>query len=125
MYYTETHDWICPHSDDTTIAKVGISQFAEKEIGEVVYIELPKIGTEVEKGQEIAVIESTKAAIDIYSVLKGTVLAINEALVHEPGLINEAPEGEGWLYMIRLEELIAPHERFGLLLPKKYQEIIS
>lgn len=95
--YTKSHEWI-----DTVdaIATVGITTAAVKEIGEVVYIELPKVGKSVTKGQEACVIESTKAAVDIASPVSGTIIAVNEALIANINLLNTAPESDGWLFKV-------------------------
>jgi glycine cleavage system H protein len=121
MYYTATHDWIKFDQDDVTLAKVGISDFAQKEIGEIVFIELPKVGSIIQKGEPVTVIESTKAAIDIYAIASGQIIAVNEDLRKNSSLMNKAPEGEGWIYFIRLHEFLSPPDRFGLLTPNGYR----
>ncbi len=101
MKFTETHEWV----DETEEhAPVGISTYAQKELGEVVYVELPQVGKKVEKGQEMAVLESTKAASDVYSPCSGTIVEVNERLKEEPGLINEDPQGMGWILKIKLSD---------------------
>lgn len=85
---------------ETSSATVGITMEAVSEIGEIVYIELPKVGAQVEKGAEIVVLESTKAAIDLYSPLSGRVIAVNVALLHDLSLLNHKAESDGWLYKI-------------------------
>jgi glycine cleavage system H protein len=97
--YTETHDWI---EEVNQVATIGIRQEAVHELGEVVYVELPKIGSVVKKGQEIVVLESTKAAIDLHSPLDGTVLEVNDKLANQPQLINTASETEAWLYKLTI-----------------------
>lgn len=89
-----SHEWI---SED---GKVGITKEAQKELGEIVYVELPKVGQEIKKGEEIAVLESTKAAVDIYSPASGRITQVNRALEEDPSLINSTPESDGWLYQI-------------------------
>lgn len=91
---TTSHEWI---SSD---GRIGITKEAQKELGEIVYVELPQIGQAVEKGSEIAVLESTKAAVDVYSPASGTVVAVNDELRNDPSLINTAPESDGWLCQI-------------------------
>src|SRR5438105_5031307 len=99
MKFTDSHEWI---RVDNGIATVGVSQFAQKELGDIVYVELPVVGKDVDAGQEITVLESTKAAADVYSPVTGTVMAINETLSSNPELINKSPESEGWIFKIRL-----------------------
>jgi glycine cleavage system H protein len=92
--FTETHEWV---DVEGKVATVGVSSSALREMGEVVYVALPKVGQVVAAGDPVAILESTKAATDIYSPVSGTVVAINEScLVH----INAAPEGEGWLFRV-------------------------
>ncbi|GAB4233532.1 MAG: glycine cleavage system protein GcvH [Chlamydiales bacterium] len=103
--YTDTHEWV---QITGTTAEVGISQYAQKELGEVVYIELPEVGCHVKAGDQIAVLESTKAASDVYTPVSGKILEVNILLKANPQLINLSPEKEGWIYRIecnRLEEL--------------------
>ncbi len=102
MKFTDSHEWIKLNNN---IGTVGISQFAQKELGDIVYVELPKIGKEVKSGEEAAVLESTKAAADVYSPASGTILEINSALSNSPELVNSSPENEGWLYKIQLSDL--------------------
>lgn len=101
MKYTDSHEWIRLEENR---AVVGISSHAQEELGEVVYIELPQVGKELSAGEEVAVIESTKAASDVYCPASGTVIAVNEALKETPSLINSDPEGEGWLIIISVKD---------------------
>lgn len=101
MKFSETHEWIKAKEG---IGIVGITNFAQKELGEIVHIELPKVGDQVEVGQEIAVVESTKAAVDITSPASGTITEINPAVVENPSLINKDPQIEGWLFKIKLSK---------------------
>jgi glycine cleavage system H protein len=96
MKYTETHEWVALSEETGT---VGITTYAQKELGDVVYIELPKIGQEVKAGEDVAVLESTKAAVDIASPVSGTVIALNEKAVES---INQDPQGEGWLFKVKV-----------------------
>ncbi len=125
MYYTSTHDWIKLHEEDVTLARVGISHFAQKEIGEIVFIELPKVGAIIQKGEPITVIESTKAAIDLYAVATGQIIAVNEELRKNPTLLNKTPEEDGWIYFIRLHEVLLPPDRFGLMNSTLYRSNFS
>lgn len=94
MIYTETHEWI----DDA--GRVGISTFAQNELGEIVYVQLPEVGQHIEKGEELAVLESTKAAADIYSPISGVVTAINTSLQSDITPLNKDPENTGYLCVI-------------------------
>ena len=93
--YAQSHEWFDPES-----GKVGISKFAVEHLGEVVEVELPEEGTEVTKGDEVGTVESTKTASPIYAPLSGTITAINEEIEDAPELLNEAPFGDGWLFII-------------------------
>ncbi len=96
---TETHEWIEIQDGH---AVVGVTDFAQKELGDIVYVELPKVGKRVKKGEEVAVLESTKAAADVYSPADGLITAVNERLVESPNLINQSPEREGWILKLQL-----------------------
>ena len=85
------------------IATVGLNNMAQKELGEIVYVELPKIGAKVKADEMVVVLESTKAAIDIYSPVCGVVAAVNLALTKNPELVNHSPEKEGWLYQVKID----------------------
>ncbi len=103
MKYTEDHEWIRVKGDSTAV--VGITDYAQEQLGELVFVELPDVGTEVAKGEDVAVIESVKAATELHSPVSGTVIAVNDALNEEPGKVNEDPQGEGWFYKIKLGAL--------------------
>lgn len=98
LKYSKTHEWI--RQDDDVIT-VGITDHAQCMLGDLVYVELPEPEISLEAGQECAVIESVKAAADIYSPISGEVIEINEALLENPQLVNEDPYGKGWLFRIR------------------------
>jgi len=100
MKYTESHEWI---KVEKGIGTVGITRHAQKELGEVVYVELPFVGKHVKAGEEVAVLESTKAAADIYCPVSGEIVEINQSLQDFSHKINEAPETEGWLFKIKVE----------------------
>ena len=97
--FAETHEWI---DVDEGKGRVGISVHAQKELGEIVYVELPKVGQEIKAGEEVAVLESTKAAADIYSPVSGKIIAVNEKVKEDPSLMNKSPEEEGYLFEIAL-----------------------
>lgn len=99
--YTEKHEWIEVAGENF---RVGISDYAQEQLGDVVMIELPDIGKTVAAGEECAVIESVKAASDIYSPVGGEVTAVNEALNDNPALVNEEPEAGGWLYELKISD---------------------
>lgn len=100
MKFTDSHEWL--ELEGNQIARVGITNYAQKELGDIVYVELPIVGKSVKARQEISVLESTKAAADIYSPVSGTIIEINEKLSSTPELINQSPEKEGWIYKISL-----------------------
>jgi glycine cleavage system H protein len=102
MKFTETHEWIELSKEENNVGIVGVTAFAQKELGEIVYVELPQVDKEIKKGEEVAVLESTKAAADIYSPVSGTIIEINKRLTSQPELINHSPENEGWIFKIRL-----------------------
>lgn len=120
MKFTDSHEWILLSEDGHGV--VGITRYAQGELGEIVYIELPAVGREVKLGEEIAVLESTKAAADIYSPVSGVIVEINQALGLESEKINVAPETEGWLYKIRLTNL---DERDTLLSLDEYLRLTN
>ena len=97
--YTDTHEWV---ETVEGIATVGITTAAVSEIGDIVYVELPKIDKSVEKGTCVCIVESTKAAVDIESPVSGTIIAVNEALQRDISLLNKKPESDGWLFKIRV-----------------------
>ncbi len=102
--FTEDHEWVCIDDDDDT-AVVGITDYAQEQLGELVFIELPEVGADLSQGDEAAVIESVKAAGDVKSPISGSVLEVNDALVDAPGLVNDNPETEGWFYKVKPGDL--------------------
>lgn len=118
VFFTESHEWI---QIDGSCGTVGISTYAQKELGEIVSIELPKVKSSVQAGDEVCVLESTKAAADVYSPVSGTILSINENLVKNPHALNQEPESRGWLFRI---ELSNPVEVERLLTSSQYQDLI-
>jgi glycine cleavage system H protein len=97
--YTQSHEWILLDSKE---ACIGITNYAQKELGSIVYVELPSVGHALQAGDEVVVLESTKAAVDIYTPVSGTITAVNTTLQSHPEYVNEAPEKEGWLYKMSL-----------------------
>lgn len=100
LQYAATHEWL---RLDGATGSVGITDHAQAELTDVVYVELPKVGAQVNAGQQICVVESVKAASDIYSPVSGTVTAVNDALTASPALLNTDPFGEGWIFQIKIE----------------------
>ena len=100
LLYTESHEWIKREGENI---RVGITDHAQSELTDVVYVELPKLERQVNAKEPIAVVESVKAASDIYSPVKGTVLEANKALEADPGLINREPYGQGWIFVLKIE----------------------
>lgn len=118
--YTDSHEWILMETDE--IGKVGVSDYARKELGNIVYIELPKVGQTVQAGQEAVVLESTKAAADIYSPISGEIVSVNEALKESPELFNQSLEEECWLFKIRISNPV----EFNLLMDNEtYQKLLN
>jgi len=98
-HYTEDHEWVSIEGD---IATMGISNYAQDQLGDVVFVELPDKGASLEKGAEVAVVESVKAASEVYAPVSGEVVEINEAIGENPGLVNEDAEGKGWFLKIKV-----------------------
>jgi glycine cleavage system H protein len=119
MKFTESHEWI---KVEKGIGTVGITDHAQKELGQVVYVELPPVGKIVKAGQEVAVLESTKAAADIYSPVSGEIIEINQKLVDFIHQINASAEHEGWLFKIKLSD---QEELIKLLQREEYLELVE
>ena len=119
LQYAETHEWL---RLDGETATVGITDHAQAELTDIVYVELPKLGDLVMAKQAVAVVESVKAASDIYAPIGGTIVEINSALESDPGLVNRDPFGEGWLWKMRVE---AGEQIERLKEPGQYRALIS
>ncbi|MBK3333078.1 glycine cleavage system protein GcvH [Persephonella atlantica] len=119
LYYTKEHLWIKADGDD---AVIGITDYGQHQLGDVVYVELPETGSQVEAGEKVASVESVKAAIDIFSPLTGKVLSVNEDLKEDPSLVNTDPYGEGWLYEIQMSD---PSELEDLMTSDDYRAYIT
>lgn len=100
-YFTEDHEWI---ELDGEIGTVGITDYAQEQLGDIVFVDVPEEGKEVTKGDEAAVVESVKAASDIYAPVSGIVIEGNDALADTPALVNEDPEGDGWFFKLTLSD---------------------
>lgn len=101
LKYAKSHEWIELGGEE---AKVGISDHAQAELTDVVYVELPEVGSQVAAGDAMAVVESVKAASDIYAPVSGEIIAVNEEVQNDPALVNTDPYGAGWLFKIRVED---------------------
>lgn len=102
LQFSEEHEWIIVEGD---VATIGISDYAQEQLGDVVFVELPEVGKSVSRGDEIAVVESVKAASEIYAPLSGEVVEVNGALADEPGTINESAEADGWFFKMKMTDL--------------------
>lgn len=100
--YTETHEWI---SVDGNVGTVGITNHAQEELGDIVYVELPEVGRKVQANEEAVVLESTKAAADVYSPVSGLIVEVNELLTDQSELVNSSAEMDGWLFKIKIDNL--------------------
>jgi len=100
--YTKEHEWIDMAGD---VGTVGITEYAQEQLGDVVFVELPKVGANVAQNGQIAVVESVKAASEIYAPVTGTITAVNDALAKEPALVNQSAEDKGWFFKIKLTKL--------------------
>ena len=119
LYFTKDHEWIRVDGD---VATVGISDHAQEALGDIVFAEAPEAGRSLSKGQEAAVVESVKAASDVYSPVGGEVIEGNSAIGDDPALINRDPEGEGWFFKLKLSD---PSELEGLMDEAAYREWVS
>ena len=119
LKFTADHEWARLDGDVVTI---GITDYAQEQLGELVYVELPETGIDVSTGQEVVVIESVKAAGDIKSPVTGTVIEVNQALSDEPEMVNEDPTGEGWFYRVRVGSAA---DLDALMDESAYQDLIN
>lgn len=119
LRFTRDHEWIRVDHDEGT---VGITDFAQKQLGDIVYVELPAIGSQVAKGAPAAVVESVKAASEVYAPVGGEVIAVNDSLAEDPGRVNSAPEGDGWFFQIRIAD---PAELQALLDKDAYANYLA
>jgi glycine cleavage system H protein len=119
VYFTKEHEWIRVEGDTVTI---GISDHAQEQLGDIVFAEVPEAGRHVSKGQEVAVVESVKAASDVYAPVSGEVIEGNQAVADDPALVNTDPEGKGWFFKLTLEN---PGELEGLMDENGYREWVK
>jgi glycine cleavage system H protein len=99
--YSRDHEWVRLDGD---VAVIGITDYAQEQLGDVVYVELPAVGKKLAKGDEAAVVESVKAASEVFAPVAGEVVAVNDALTDEPGAVNQSPEGAGWFLKLKLDD---------------------
>ncbi len=119
LKYAKSHEWIRVSGDTAT---VGITDHAQQELTDVVFVELPEVGRQVKAGEACAVVESVKTASDIYSPVSGEIVAVNKAAADDPALVNREPFANGWFYQIKLSN---PAELDALLTPEQYQKQIN
>ena len=119
LRFTEEHEWISVDGDEGTI---GISDYAQEQLGDIVYIELPEVGTAFDKGDEAAVVESVKAASEIYAPADGEVSEINDELKGDPGIVNRDARGAGWFLKIKLSDV---SQLDGLMTEQDYRDMVE
>ena len=119
VYFTKEHEWVRVEGNNAT---VGISSHAQEQLGDIVFAETPEAGKSLRKGEEAAVVESVKAASDVYSPISGTVIEGNPALADDPAIINNDPEGAGWFFKI---EVTNPSELEGLMNEAAYRDFVA
>ena len=119
LKYSKDHEWVRVEGD---VGTVGISDYAQEQLGDVVYVELPEVGRTVAQNEEAAVVESVKAASEVYAPVSGEVVEVNQALEDDPALVNGDPTGEGWFLKLRLS---APGELDGLMDDAAYAEYVA
>jgi len=117
--YTKDHEWVRVEGD---VAVIGITDYAQTQLGDVVYVELPELGRKVEQGKEAAVVESVKAASEVYAPISGEVVAVNDALSGEPGKVNLDPMGDGWFLKLRIAN---PKQLEALLDEQSYSRFVE
>jgi glycine cleavage system H protein len=120
VFYSRDHEWVALGDDG--LASVGITDHAQNALGDIVFVELPEAGRNVAAGEACAVVESVKAASDVYAPLTGTVAETNQAIIDEPALVNSGAEGEGWFFKLRLADATAVN---GLMDRAAYDEFLS
>ncbi|MBI1953555.1 MAG: glycine cleavage system protein GcvH [Candidatus Omnitrophica bacterium] len=119
LKYTKTHEWLRLEDQQAT---VGITDHAQKEISDVVYVELPKLGRQVSQGEEAAVVESVKSAFSIYAPVGGAIVQVNEALAKDPAAVNRSPYKEGWIFAIKPSD---PSQAAGLMDHPQYESWVK
>lgn len=120
LLYSKEHEWV---KFDGDVATVGITDYAQDSLGDIVYVELPRVGSAVKQGGEAGVVESVKAVSDIFSPVGGEILEVNSALEGEPATVNRDAFGDGWLFKVKVSDAAAQREK--LLSPEAYDEFIA
>ncbi|MCA8898060.1 MAG: glycine cleavage system protein GcvH [Hyphomonas sp.] len=115
-FYTKDHEWVTVHND---LATVGITHYAENALGDIVFVELPEVGTEFAPGDDMAVVESVKAASDVYAPIHGKVVEVNKTLTDKPETVNESPDEKGWFCILKITD---PGDIAGLMDEEAYKE---
>ncbi|MBI3767000.1 MAG: glycine cleavage system protein GcvH [Deltaproteobacteria bacterium] len=119
LRYSEEHEWVAVAG---AVATIGITDYAQEELGDIVFVELPAVGAALQRSQPLGVVESVKAVSDVYAPVAGTVIEVNDALADHPEIINEDPYGKGWMVRVTLAD---PHEVDGLMTAQQYGEFIA
>jgi glycine cleavage system H protein len=119
LRFTKEHEWVRQEGD---VAVIGITDYAQSQLGDVVYVELPELGRQVEQGKEAAVVESAKAASEVYAPVSGEVVAVNDAIVADPARVNADAMGEGWFLKLRLAD---PKQLDALMDDAAYQAFVA
>ena len=120
LHYSKTHEWV--RLEEEGVYAVGITDHAQAQLGDVVFVELPDVNAEVHAGDEVVVVESVKTAADVYSPLSGRIIEVNEVLNNDPARVNQEPYGDGWMYRIKISDV---GELENLLNAESYQDEIS
>ena len=119
LKYTKDHEWLRVEGD---VATMGISQYAQEQLGDIVYVELPKVGRTVKAAEQVAVVESVKAASEVYAPVAGEIVAVNDKLADDPTLVNSAPTGDGWFVKIKFADA---GELAGLMGEAAYKDFVA
>jgi glycine cleavage system H protein len=119
LLYSKEHEWVKLGGD---VATIGITDYAQDSLGDIVYVELPRVGAALAQSSSIGVVESVKAVSDIYSPVGGEVVEINSAIDGDPALVNRDPYGDGWLFQVKLDDV---NQTAELMSPEQYQQLIS
>ena len=120
LRYTKDHEWACVESDG--IARIGISNYAQEQLGDVVFIELPAVGAKIQQSQKLGEIESVKAVSDLFMPIAGEIVEVNKALIDAPEAVNDDPHGVGWMVRIKLDD---PSSADSLMTSADYQQHIE
>ncbi len=119
LYYSKEHEWVKVEGD---VATVGITDYAQDSLGDVVFVELPEVGRKVSAGESVAVVESVKAASDVYTPVSGEIVEVNTELSSSPELVNQSPYDQGWFFKLKLSN---PSELDSLMGAKEYQDYVN